>query len=338
MSCAPGRNRLSPLPSANIQNGSSQSHCKTGHLTHIPGDPAVSLHTSQVHAHLSNELETPPLDELYHKFWLVSKKSGYNIDALHRQAVKGRTIIPAQDPNLHMVWSRDKIYIKPVPVFLLNHDFWTIYLRSPKPRHSSGNSSILSESSYSVFHRSVATGFLRSYAFLITSQLDFTIAKESYLIPNDVDWFEWSKFICHFRHIGDESVASRYHYGQLRLSRLHWAVRIFRPPSARSVWFYQIPYWSITEFVAKSTIPLVFVFASVSLLLSSMQVALAVSEDGLKFQGSSENGIRRMNKAFWVFSIAVVLLWVVVWALLLGIPLVVLGSQLVFALRNRKKS
>lgn len=143
-------------------------------------------------------------------------------------------------------------------------------------------------------------------------------------------------FINHFRFIGDEIVAKRYHYGQLRLSRLNCAVRIFRPQSTRTVWFYENSYWSISDFMARASIPLIFIFASVSLALSSMQVALAVPADRLWSQGSGGSELREMNRAFWVFSVAVVILWLIVWVLLLGVPLAALCGQFVWAYKNRE--
>lgn len=44
-----------------------------------------------------------------------------------------------------------------------------------------------------------------------------------------------------FCRIDDGQVAQRYHYGQLRLSRLNLAVRTFQPRNAPSAWFYKIP-------------------------------------------------------------------------------------------------
>lgn len=336
-SCAPNREPLSALPGADDHSNSSQSENELESINYLPGNPAVSLLPDEVHNHLANELETPLLDELYDKLWLVARKSGLNIDTLHTQRIKGRSIVPAEDPRLHLTWDRDKIYIKPVPVFLLNHDFWTMYLQSPDRKPSSGNSQIRFAPTTSAVDRSVAMGFLRSYALLVRYRLDLAIAKESHLIPDNVDWLQWSRFVSHFRHIRDENVAKRYHYGQLRLSRLNWAVRIFRPRHASTTWFYEIPHWSTSKFVERATFPLVFLFASISLALSSMQVALAVPADSLWLRGPSEFGLREMNRAFWLFSIIVVLLWVVICVLLLGIPLIILSWQVLWGFSNREQ-
>jgi hypothetical protein len=110
-------------------------------LTYPPGEPTISLVPAEVHAFLSRELDTLVLDELYSKLWLVARRSGRSIDPLHQQKVKGRDIVPTEDPKLHLVWQHDKIYVKPIPVCLLNHDFWTTYL----PLRMDGTSSRLTE-------------------------------------------------------------------------------------------------------------------------------------------------------------------------------------------------
>lgn len=267
-SCALNTELLKRPVSANDDTTQLQSEAKTIH--YIPGNPSIGLLPSEVYDHLSNELATPLLDELHTQLWLVAKKSGHHIDALHTQKVKARSIIPAEDPRLHLIWNRNRMYIKPVPQCLLNYEFWVRYLKPLKRVLSSERSSPVPKSpepAASVFDSRIAIGFMRSYAFLIKSPLDFAIAKESYLIPTDINWIQWSIFINHFRVVEDDTVAKRYHYGQLRLSRLNWAVRLFRPKNIRSRWFYENPYWSTSEFMERATFPLVFLFASVSIAL-----------------------------------------------------------------------
>lgn len=334
-SSAPSRDRLNPP----IGNDPSKAAEAIEYITHVPGDPTVSLLPDNVHIHLSNHLETPLLDELYEKLWLVARKSGRSIDPLHTQKVKGRSIVPTEDPRLHLVWHRDKIYIKPVPAFLLNHDFWATYLQPPTRKSTSERPKESSQSSSVTFDRSIAIGFLRSYALLVPHRLDFALAKEAHLMPDDVEnWLQWSKFVSFFRHVADERVARRYHYGQLRLSRLNWAVRIFRPRRAGTMWFYEIPHWSTSDFVARATVPLLFLFAGISLALSSMQVALSVPADDPWFSGLGESGLQKIGRAFWVFSAAVILGWLVACVLIIGIPLVVLAWQVFWGYRRGKQT
>jgi hypothetical protein len=337
-SCALNKELFGGPSSAKHDTSLPQSKAET--VQYIPGNPTVGLFPDEVYDHLSRQLATPLLDELYIRLWLVATKSGYHIDALNTQKVKGRSIIPTEDPRLHLVWNRNMIYIKPVPVCLLNYEFWVRYLQLPNRAMLSENPSPMSrvpEPANSVFDSSIAIGFMRSYVCLIKSPLDFAIAKEAYLIPTDIDWIQWSIFINHFHLFEDDSVAKRYHYGQLRLSRLNWAVRIFRPKHAGARWCYENPYWSTSEFIERATFPLVFLFASVSIALSSMQVALSVPVDGLWSHDSNDQQLQEMNRAFWLFSIVVVLLWLVTWVLLLGVPLVVLCAQVLWGLRNREE-
>lgn len=293
--------------------------------SYIPGHRNEDLDQSTIDKFLAQELNTPILDELYPRLWSVARKSSANIDPLHKQRVKGRAIVPTEDPQLHLIWYHDRIHLKPIPDCLLNHNFWTAHLPSSADKASQSDG----ETPTPKFERSIALGFLRSYAYLVQHRSDFKLAREHQLIPDYVDWVKWSKFIYHFRHIKDAQVAKRYHYGQMRLSRLNWAVRLFQPRSARTAWFYEIPYWSTGLYVQRAIAPLIFAFASISLVLSSMQVALAVPTDELGL------GLQATGKVFWAFSIMVMFWFGLVLILLFLIPFCVLVWQLSWGYKNR---
>lgn len=74
--------------------------------------------------------------------------------------------------------------------------------------------------------------------------------------------------------------------------------------------------------------PLIFAFASLSLVLSSMQIVLPVPVDGLKFEQLDAFGLQAMRRAFRVFSIIVLLLSGAVWVLLIFIPFSVIAWQI----------
>ncbi|CAG8385903.1 unnamed protein product [Penicillium salamii] len=334
-SCALDKNTLQNPHNTNGQYYHSQKDAIT--LQHLLGNPAIGLSLEDIYGHLSKELATPLLDELHPRLWLVARKTGSHIDTLHMQKVKGRSIIPTEDPKLHLVWKKGTIYIKPVPQFLLNHDFWVHYLQPPGQILLPTNSPHIQNPIDLGFDPKIAMSFLRSYAYLIKYPLDFAIAKEQYLVPADINWIQWSTFINNFRFIDDRDVAKRYQYGQLRLSRLNWAVRIFGPQHTRTRLFYENTYWSVGEFTERATIPLLFLFASISIALSAMQVALAVPLEGLWPQISSNNELKAMDRAFWLFSIAMVFLWLFTWFFILGIPLLILLLQLLFACTTSRK-
>lgn len=305
----------------------------------IPGELGIGLTQDDVYSFLSSELTTPLLDELYDNLWLVARKSGKNIDPLNRQRVKTREIIATEDARLHLVWYRNRIYVKPMPLCLLNHDFWATYLSSPvENAPSAHHTSAPQPNPYKpFFDRRIALGFMRSYALLVRHRVDFVLARESHLFPIEFDWEQWSEFIAHFRHIEDDEVANRYHYGQLRLSRLNWAVRLCRPSSAATKWFYEVPHWSIGMYVERAITPLLFGFASLSLVLSSMQVLLAVPDESLSSVRVDVSSLAAMRGAFWVFSCMVLLLSGVIWVLLFVIPFCGLIRELTWGFMNRGK-
>ncbi|KAL5000886.1 hypothetical protein BDV10DRAFT_161572 [Aspergillus recurvatus] len=303
------------------------SPSSSGPLDCVPGQPDISIDQNDVGLFLAQDLDTPILDELYPKLWLVARKSGASIDPLHQQKAKGREITLLENPQLHLVWHHNKVYIKPLPEYLLNHHFWMAYLSShyKEPFHANPSTN----------KRLIALGFVRSYAHLIKYRSDFALAQELHLIPGHVEWDAWCRFIKHFRNYNDNQVAKRYHYGQLRLSRLNWAVRLFQPPSAITVWFYQVPYWSIQTYLQHFTAPLIFGFAIISVVLSSMQVLLSASTDNpdLGFLSDSQNQL--LKQVCWAFSISMLILSALISTLLFVVPITALIWQISWGFRNR---
>jgi hypothetical protein len=70
---------LKPHPSVSTYPSSETEE----HITYIPGNPAINLIPADVNAYLSCQLETPLLDELYDKLWVVARTSGKSIDVIH---------------------------------------------------------------------------------------------------------------------------------------------------------------------------------------------------------------------------------------------------------------
>ena len=192
-----------------------------------------------VHDFLSRELDTPILNEIHPHLSLIAKKAGDHIDPLHRQRIKRRNIVIAEDPALHLVWYYDTMYLKPIPQCLYNYAFWEEYLllstsKCPETPQTSG--------AYSNSHICrTALGYIRSYSFLIRHQSDYLIAQRADLIPKDITYQEFRRIILPFRSIPDKSVSPRYHFGQLRLTRLNYAVRLLRPSTMGGTKFAYYP-------------------------------------------------------------------------------------------------
>ncbi|KAF4547237.1 Hypothetical protein D9617_51g089010 [Elsinoe fawcettii] len=298
----------------------------------VPGEPTVDLDTSEVSQYLSRLLDNPVIDELYERVWLIGKKRSHNIDALHVQLRKGRAVVPAEEARLHLIWSHDRIFVKPVPICLLNWEFWDRYLCSP---HKGDSCDPFNSGCGRSSDRSSALGFLRTYALLVRHDLDLKLAQELHLIPKEIDWIAWSLFIKVSRDVGDDVVAKRYRFGQLRLGRLNWLVRLCRPNSAVTWWLYECPYWCIGDYLKVIAVPLLFIFASVTLALSSMQVALSVPPDALWADSSDVLAARSIERTFWRFAMGFIWASVLLWALLVGIPAAVVVWQLQWGFRHR---
>ena len=77
-------------------------------------------------------------------------------------------------------------------------------------------------------------------------------------------------FIEPFRQIEDGHVSPRYHYGQLRLSRLNFWAKVFL-----CQWQFRKATWQYADYFARFYAPLLFLLAMVGTVLSATQVGLA---------------------------------------------------------------
>jgi hypothetical protein len=290
----------------------------------IPNEPFVT----DIREFLQRELVSQTLIELEPALRFVARRGGSNIDALHVQLIKKRSIIIAEDPGLHLVWYDKSIYVKPIPHCLFSFDFWKIYLpKSSANTTSPQNPHPLACPEY----RPAAIGLVRTYAYLIQHSSDFYIAQAANLIPSAITYTEFQYFIQPF--LQATLVSPRYEYGQIRLTRLDWAVRLCRPPSRMKGfvthrWYYQKTRWATRSYIESIAVFLVFMFAALSLILSSMQVVLSAKPDGTW---------QTFVKASWGFSITVIISLVTV-AVTIGIGVMsVLLVQLKFALKTRRE-
>ena len=276
----------------------------------------TQLSPDKASAFLRAELSTPLLDSLYQKLWLVARKESSHIDSLHHQHVKGRQVILNEDPKMHLIWTPNKIFIKPIPHCLFSYYFWLSFLSpglSTEKPHENAR-----------FNRTLALGFLRSYSHLIRHRSDFAIAKERHLLPGEVDWPSWRCFITHFHHVPNARVAHRYHYGQMRHSRLNYLVRLTLPRERSTFWFYEPLHWSTAPYIKGITTSVGFVLATISLVLSSMQVSLAAVP-----------GSHATARTYWIFSVMIQSAMVASWILMASVPLAFVIWQLCWGFRHK---
>jgi hypothetical protein len=110
---------------------------------------------------------------------------------------------------------------------------------------------------------------------LIRHESDFHLAQQDglQLIPKDVDWASFCRFTSDLNDIQNSAISRRYCFGDFRLRRLN----SYAPLLLRKFRFEQI-HGQYGDYFARLYGPVLFVFAVVSTVLNSMQVALAADQ------------------------------------------------------------
>jgi hypothetical protein len=240
--------------------------------THLPGHPRIHLQDKEgVYQVLTDDMWSHDLEAISHRLWWLSTVDSKNISPLHRQAVKRRTIIVTEEPKLHLVWLGDRIFIKPIPHYLLSHDFWLRFLPGPAEGDPGAHATPGARSPPSISDiRRAALGFLRTYFYLIKHESDFRVAQQPdlCLIPAHVSWVQFCAFSSSLGGIQDDEVSGRYHFGELRLSRLNF----YAPLLLRRSNFQRVHY-QYAEYFGRLYAPILLALSFLSVVLSSMQVA-----------------------------------------------------------------
>jgi len=195
----------------------------------LPGQPCLPLDDAvALAACLAADLIPEELEKIASRLWVMSAQLSSNINPLHHQIVKGREIVVTEQARLHLVWIHDRMFIKPLPRYLLSHAFWERFL-CDKP-------TLLGHRHDSI--RRAALGYLRTYRYLIQHESDFVIAKQDHLrlVPQDADWNAFCQFMSGLHRVTDVDVSGRYHYGELRLSRLN----LYAPILLRRAYYEQV--------------------------------------------------------------------------------------------------
>jgi hypothetical protein len=285
----------------------------------LPGHPDVLMsNLVGVLRLLEYEFCSKDLERFAPYLWIMSTYSGANINPLHRQRVKGREIIVTEEPRLHMVWIQNRIFIRPLPVYLLSHKFWDGFL--------GGSSAQIDPCRERIYQ--AARGFLRTYSYLIEHESDFVIAKQDHLrlVPLDMEWPRFYILMSEIKDIiHDEHVSERYHYGELRLSRLN----LYAPLILHKFYFEQV-YGQYGEYFERLYGPVLFIFAVVSTILNGMQVGLAVE------QVSSRHWVALWSVSRW-FSVTIVVLTALIAGCFVLVWLWLITDEWVFTIRRKLK-
>ena len=226
------------------------------------------LYTTTAHMDdfLRRDLLTPKLGRIHRFLWLAGLPRPPR--PLHRQRLLGRQIYATENPDEHLVWHGNRIFIKPLPEYLLNNVFWMKHIAVDRSLHQS------------------ACGLMLSYIWLVSNRNDLRIAIEAGLMPEAMEWKTWAALVLDVLNRIDtkslRQVDRRYLYGELRLTRLNSLYRFgvggfslftlvhgFMMGSERYDTFFQRNFGWILALLLYVTV-----------VLSAIQVALAT--DGLK--------------------------------------------------------
>lgn len=266
---------------------------------YLPGEPRIRLDNRTIGKALVKELRTEDLDLLHPHLWLVAKQDSTHISSLTHQIVRGRKIIITEKPDLHLVWYYDRIFIKPLPEYLLSYAFWDYYLIS---RHSP-----IKDPLQTTLRKS-ALGFLRSYNYLIQRRSDFDLAtrNDHCLLPEGVEYADFVALIESLEDVHTDSLSPRYQFGELRLSRLNFWTKVFL-----FHFTYHKTEGQYGPYFARFYGPILFLFGIISVVLSAMQVVLAA----LPSADSSNDwaSFPPVSRGFSVFTLFVIV--VIVFAL-----------------------
>lgn len=213
------------------------------------------------------------------------------------QLAVGREIVIADQLDLHLIWDeRGRIFLKPIPTFLLDSGLWIDHLGS----HDACTSQIRRAGSCScnLELRKVALGFLYTYVCLIASETDFKIAKDKGLLPLEgfvLQWADWKLLARSLLECYEPAkVHPRFHRAELRLSRLNFISLLLNPLSFRSYFGNWNNYGSFyRDNIAWMATTTVFI----ALILTAMQLGIATD----RLQGS--RAFQQASYGFTIFSI-----------------------------------
>jgi hypothetical protein len=234
-----------------------------------PEDPAIFKR------YLDHEVDVKRLNGIHDYLWLAGLPRPAR--ALSQQLMLGRAIVFTGDADLHLAWDNARVFIKPLPEFLLCHAIWEKHLSKDKELYEA------------------AAGLLLSYLWLVPTKLDLKIAQEQSLLPNMISWQQWVRVsratLQNLDFLKFQNINARYRYGELRLGRLNW-IYSFGSREEKFTSFirgYSFLYPGYSSFFQRNTQWLVGVLGYILLVLTAMQVGLATDRLGhnLAFQNAS---------------------------------------------------
>ncbi|KAL6231122.1 hypothetical protein BDW75DRAFT_248106 [Aspergillus navahoensis] len=292
---------LSTPFSTNILDFAGASSKGDGLPACYQGSDGLDIPGKNVEQFLVKELSLGKLEVLKHLWYAGAVRSA---KPLHEQIRIGQEIVIAERMDLHLLWTNDrKLFIKPLPCFLLKPGFWRTYfccqpgcqcgsparkaqdknnnndsnsgrgrvIRQWKVIKSNGHSSkneklALEECSKRKLWKS-AMGFLYTYG-LLPRQLS----------ESSFGWQGWKRLVSEvLSHDDSRVVHPRFLRAELRLSRLDTIHRLTQLPPFEPYLRHHRNYGSL--FYDNITL-LATATVFIALVLTAMQVGLATEQLG----------------------------------------------------------
>ena len=194
-----------------------------------------------------------------------------------------------EDLNLHLLYNLNTLFLKPIPLWLLDAEFWTSYLIPEK------KDPIVEDRRKAVV--ASAFGFLFSYCTLLCYPSDFRIAKENGLLPESITWELWRQFAGEvLRSYRKENVHYRFWFGRLRLAKVQsiygWRTRSLMVPYSNEA----NDQWLSLSFHDN--------FATLAAILAYVVIALTALQLGLATDKLQESpAFQSASWGFTVFSL-----------------------------------
>ncbi|KAJ5780446.1 hypothetical protein N7457_005606 [Penicillium paradoxum] len=252
------------------------------------------------------DLSVQRLNDIQEYLWLAGRPMPPR--PLNYQISVSRQIILDEKIDMHLVWGpARRIYIKPLPQYLLDAHFWSTNLTCgeypgicycmnsfkdatppPQAQKTPCPRSTLSKS---------ALGFLTSYIALIQHPSDFRIAQDHSLLPASLTWPQWRALVQNLLATDvthPTRINSRYKYGELRLSRLNKIYALQRGSFFRG---YRAKYQTYQELFRSYLAPITAMTVYFALVLTAMQVGLGTE------QLAENRAFHRASYGFTVLSI-----------------------------------
>ncbi|KAM7213522.1 hypothetical protein V8F06_011077 [Rhypophila decipiens] len=295
-------------------------------------DPLVDENRARIHEYLQRSHLTAEIDDLlgFMQFLFVQTPSFRHIAPLHHQRSRDREIIVDEHPGLHLVWYYQRIFVKPIPAYFFSPSWWE-YIQGADEE---------------VYKASL--GFMRSWSFLVKYETDYILACEKHLIPKllpanlpatsspDQDpkrhptYEEFCDIILLFDEVKDEACNRRFHYGELRLTRINRTALFTR---AKLAYFHIYPQWG--QFLNAALAPVITVFAVSTVVLNSMQVSLAAIDMGPEGSGDTDGWPRFIGLSKWFPIVVMILIAAVVGGGAFALVMVAI-KDLLFAKKTKR--